>query len=380
MTVILFCLSCSFVTYVLFGYPLLLGLWARLFPKAVGKRPTFKTVSILIAVRNGERWIGQKLQSIRELDYPRDLVEVIVISDGSDDATETIVEQLGQPAVQLIRIARSGKASALNAGIECSTGEILFFTDVRQPLDPLSLRNLVDCFADAKVGAASGELVILEGASHGEANVGLYWKYEKWIRKHLSQIDSVLGATGAIYAMRRELAVPLPPNAINDDVLLPLGAFFRGFRVIWDGSAKAYDYPTALESEFRRKARTLAGVYQSIAIYPDLLGPKNRMWVEFVSHKLGRLLVPYALLTIFGTSFFLSAPWPVIVLSSQGLFYALALADAWIPQQSVLKKLSSPLRTFVVLMAAALSATGILFLPGNIFWKETKVTEAKPVS
>src|SRR5205085_2641067 len=123
-----------------------------------------------------------------------------------------------------------------------------------------------------------------------------------WFRKALSRNGSVMGATGAIYAMRRELAVPLPADTLCDDMYLPLAAFVRGYRVVFDESAKAFDYPTALQTEFRRKVRTLAGVFQIVGAFPWLLSPANPMWIHFVSHKLGRLLLPWALLLLFMSS------------------------------------------------------------------------------
>src|SRR5450432_1341545 len=273
--------------------------------------------------------------------------------------------------------ARPGQGRGPQCRARARLGRDLFFTDVRQTLDRESLRNLVDCFADPAVGVASGELVIREGAGMEEASVGLYWKYEKWIRKQLSSLDSVMGATGCIYAMRRSLATRLPPGTLVDDMYLPLGAFFRGYRVILDKSALAYDFPTRLSSEFRRKVRTLAGVYQIVGQYPALLGPSNRMWVHFVSHKLARLLMPYALIAVAAASFGLPAPWGRYALGAQALFYAMAVADCWLPGRSPFKRITSPVRTFTVLMAAALCAVSVLFLPSRYFWKETKVSAVR---
>ena len=364
---IVFLTGATFLLYVLFGYPVLLAARAHLFSRPVRRAEQSKTVSVLLAVKNGEKFLRAKLESIFALDYPRELLQVLVISDGSDDGTDAIALQFKE--VVLIRVPAGGKALALNAGIAKATGEILFFTDVRQPLAADSLRHLVSCFADPQVGVASGELIILDGQTHGEASVGLYWRYEKWIRNRLSQIDSVMGATGCVYAMRRELAVALPAGTLVDDMYLPLAAFFRGYRVIFDSRAKAFDYPTPLDAEFRRKVRTLAGVYQIIGAFPKLLGPGNRMWVDFVSHKLGRLLLPYACLLMAGSSFWLPAPWRALAFAGQGLFYALAFIDAWLPEGFVVKRLTSPIRTFVVLMAAAFCAGSILFRSHDYFWK-----------
>jgi cellulose synthase/poly-beta-1,6-N-acetylglucosamine synthase-like glycosyltransferase len=366
---VLFALAAAFVLYVVIGYPLVLAMLARGGGRPVRKRFTEKTVSILLPVRNGEKWIGRKLESIAALEYPRHLIQVIVVLDGSEDAAGEIARRF---PVEVLSIPPGGKAVALNHAMEHATGEILFFTDVRQTLSPNSLADLVACFGDPEVGAASGELIIREGATQAEANVGLYWRYEKWIRKSLSRIDSVLGATGAIYAMRASLANPLPAGAILDDVMLPLGAFFAGYRVILDEKARAYDEPASLHTEFRRKVRTLAGVYQTIAVFPQLLGPRNRMWLHFMSHRFGRMLLPWALIVVAASSFGLPAPWAALVLAAQGAFYLTALLDLWIPERWPPKRLTSPVRTFVVLMAASACAVAIAFVPARVLWGETR--------
>jgi biofilm PGA synthesis N-glycosyltransferase PgaC len=368
----IFLLSAAFVLYVLAGYPLLLAALARRKTRPVRKSFQPRTVTVLLPVRNGEPWIRDKLRSILSLDYPRELIQVIVISDGSTDRTEEIVREFASEGVELLAVPAGGKALALNAGMARARGEILFFTDVRQTLAPESLRNLVACFADPEVGAASGELIIREGGTQEEAHTGLYWRYEKWIRKRLSRIDSVLGATGCIYAMRASLAVPLAPGTILDDMNLPLGAFFRGYRVIFDETAQAYDFPTSLKTEFRRKVRTLAGVYQTIGAFPALLGVSNRMWIHFVSHKLGRLLAPWALVAAAVSGFFLPPGYRELALAAQAAAYALALADPLIPESFPLKRLTAPVRAFVVLMAAALCGVSILFVPQRTLWKETR--------
>jgi poly-beta-1,6-N-acetyl-D-glucosamine synthase len=242
----------AFVIYVLFGYPVLLMLLSRRV-RPVRKAPLRLSVSVLLPVRNGERWIARKLESLIALDYPRELVDIVVLSDGSTDATAQIARSFDKDRVQVLELPPGGKAVALNAGIQKAQGEILFFTDVRQTFDSDSLDHLMQCFADPEVGAVTGELIILDGDSLEEANVGLYWKYEKWIRKALSRIDSIHGATGCIYAMRRELVCPVPAGTLLDDVFLPLHAFFRGYRVVMDDNARAYDFPTSLDAEFRRR-------------------------------------------------------------------------------------------------------------------------------
>jgi glycosyltransferase involved in cell wall biosynthesis len=332
-------------------------------------------VSVVIPAHNSGPYIVPALDSI--LAQKHRPVEILVVDDGSTDGTRRVVESYASRArVQVLALPRGGKAVALNAAIARATGEILFFTDVRQSLDPDSLANLVACFADSAVGVVSGELVIRDSANIEEASVGLYWKYEKWIRKQLSRLDSIPGATGCIYAMRRSLARPLPPDTLVDDMFLPLGAFFAGYRVILDESARAFDYPTQLASEFRRKVRTLAGVYQVIGQYPALIGPRNRMWIHFVSHKLARLILPWALLAAAVSTLFLPAPWRTWMGAAQALVYGLALADYVLPSVFPLKRLTSPLRTFLVLMAASLCAVCILFVPPRLLWGQTRVSQS----
>jgi poly-beta-1,6-N-acetyl-D-glucosamine synthase len=365
----LFLLVATFTFYTVLGYPLLLA-WLARRVRPVKKAFEPRRVSVILPVRNGERWVKPKMESLLALNYPADLLEILVVSDGSTDNTDRIMEgYTGRRGVQLFKVPAGGKALALNRALEEAHGEILFFTDVRQQLSRDSLRNLVACFADPAVGVASGELVIRKGLTSGEAGVGLYWRYEKWIRTRQSRLDSVIGATGCIYAMRRELARPLPADTLADDMYLPLAAFFKGYRVILDDSAKAFDDPTNLSSEFRRKTRTLAGVYQVAGYYPALLGPGNRMWLHFVSHKLARLLLPWALLILAVTSVGLPNPWRIIVWCAQVGVYGLAALDGVLAESSPLKPVTARLRTFVVLMAASLCAVAILFVPARKLWK-----------
>ena len=367
-----FLLSAAAILYVIAGYPLLLGLLARWFPRPVRKQPdNSKTVSVLIAVRDGEPWIRNKLESILRLDYPRDKIEIFVISDGSRDRTPAIVEEYASRGVRLICVPPGGKPAALNAALPLARHEILLLTDVRQELDPPSLGRLIACFADPSVGAVSGTLLIRDPETLEEANVGLYWRYETRIRECLSAVDSMLGATGPFYALRRELAVPLPPDILLDDVYLPLAAFFRGYRLIVESSALAFDFPTTLETEFRRKVRTLAGNYQILRFYPALLGPGNRMWVHFVSYKLGRLLLPYLLIALAVSSFWLPGWLAAAAIAGQVAFYSLALLDKSIPDRlHSLKRITSPARTFVTLMLAAICAVAIFFVPARSLWSK----------
>ena len=370
-SVLVFLASLAFSVYILLGYPLLLAVLARR-DHEVRRRFEPRTVSVLLTVYNGEKWIRDKLRSILSLDYPRELMQVIAISDGSTDGTDDIVREFKEQGVELLRVPRGGKAAALNAGLRQARGEVLFFTDVRQPLDAGCLKSLVCCLGDPSVGAACGHVYFLGGKEEQQAHMGLYWRYEKWIRLNHTRIHSIQAGTGCIYAMRRELAAPVPPDTLLDDSYLPLCAFFRGYRFVFDTGAIAYEYPTTLDAEFHRKVRTLAGIYQLIGIFPALIGPGNRMWIHFVSHKLGRLLAPFALILMAISSFGLPGAWRPAAIAAQGAFYLAAALDSCIPASWPVKRISSLARTFVVLMAAALCAVAIFFVPARKLWKETQ--------
>ncbi len=365
--------SLAFLLYVVAIYPLLLVFFARRHAPAK-RKPLFAlpTVSVVLPVHNGEKFIRAKLETLFALDYPPDRMQILIVSDGSTDRTEDLVRTHDTGRVELIRIPQGGKAMALNTGIAHATGDVLFFTDVRQSLSRNALRELVADLADPEVGVASGELVILSSKNTGEGP-GLYWKYEVWIRSCLSRLGVLQGATGCIYAMRREYAAPLPEHTLLDDVHLPLAAFFAGKRIVLDSAAKAFDYPTDLDVEFRRKVRTLAGVYQVIGAYPRLLWPGTRGWLHFVSHKLGRLLMPFALLALLISSFWLPRALRGPLLAAQAVVYGLALLDLALPRSFPLKRLSSAASTFVVLMAAAFCAALALFVPAERLWKPSAI-------
>jgi cellulose synthase/poly-beta-1,6-N-acetylglucosamine synthase-like glycosyltransferase len=368
-----FLASVCFIAYILFGYPLLLAAWSRFAAKPARRAPIQPAISIVIPAYNGERFLAPKLKSVFELHYPPSKMEVIVVSDGSTDRTEDIAREF--PAVLLLRQERSGKPAALNLAAAHATGEILVLTDVRQLLERESVAALVENFADAQVGVASGELLIRKGAAQEEADIGLYWRFESWIRDRLSSIDSMFGATGPFYAIRRDLFVPMPNDVLLDDMYLPLAAFFRSYRLVVDRRAIAWDFPTSLETEFRRKVRTLAGNYQLLRYYPGLLGPRNRQWFHFVSYKFGRLMLPWLLITLAISSFTLPGPLLVAAVLAQAAVYLSAALDGWIPQKFPLKRISSPARTFVVMMAATVAGLSVFFVPARSLWK---VTSASP--
>jgi cellulose synthase/poly-beta-1,6-N-acetylglucosamine synthase-like glycosyltransferase len=343
---------------------------ARRSNNPVRKDDQLRTVSFVIAVYNGEKFLERKLKTIFALNYPRELMEILVISDGSTDRTDDIARSFADRGVKFLQVPRGGKAAALNAGVPLVSGEILVLNDVRQTLDTNCLRNVIACFGDTKVGAVSPETIIVKGETHEETTTSLYWRYESWIRQRLTRIDSTFGYSGAFAAIRRSLWTPLPPGTLLDDVYEPLVAFFKGYRILMEPTATMYDFPTVLQSEFKRKVRLQAGLYQMLKIMPELLSSRNRMRLHFMSAKYGRIVIPYCMIAIALTTFGLPYYWRAAAAAGQIVFYLLALLDVVVPDGTKLKQLTSPIRTFVVLMAASLAAVRVFFVSPTSLWKE----------
>lgn len=369
---VVFLLSACSLAYVLIGYPALLAFVARRFERTVVKRDQPQSVTVVICVRNGERWLRQKLESVLALDYPAALREVMVVSDGSTDQTEAIARSFSSQGVRLLAVPPGGKPAALNAAVPQAQGDLLFLTDVRQILAPDCLKHLVASMADPSVGVVSGNLLIRRGATLEEESTGLYWRYENAIRRNLSRLDSMLGATGPVYLIRRRLFTPIPPDSLLDDVYLPMSVHLQGYRLVIEERAIAIDEPTVLQSEFRRKVRTQAGILQLIGTFPGLFGSKNRMRFHFVSLKIGRLLLPWLLALSLASALALPFPWRIACAGPQILFWLLALLDPLLPQSSALKRITSPARAFAVLVFAAAMALKILFRPPRSLWVEAR--------
>jgi cellulose synthase/poly-beta-1,6-N-acetylglucosamine synthase-like glycosyltransferase len=366
-----FWLAASVVGYSYLGYPAWLWLRSRWSPRPVRRSSAQSSaapaVTTVMVVRNEEAVIARKLENLLALDYPHAKLDIVVVSDGSSDGTPGILADYARDSRvrtrlrTLIKPASEGKAAGLNDAIKLATGEVLLFTDARQQIESSALRLLIENFADPDVGAASGELMLGDPTS-GETGegMGLYWRMEKKIRELESASGSVVGATGAIYCARRTLlddASLLPENTILDDVLLPMQIVRQGSRVIFDSRARAWDSPDLGEGrEFSRKVRTLSGNYQLLQLAPWLLSSQNPIRFEFITHKLSRLAVPFALLALVIASMFLPQPFYRAALGAQLAFYALSLAALAGVKIGPLSRIADPARTFVVLNSAAMVA------------------------
>lgn len=355
-----FWLAVAVTAYAYVGY--LAWLWARAQwrPRPALRGSGEPPVSVVMVVRNEEAVLAGKLRNLLELDYPAERLQIVVVSDGSTDGTEAILrEHARNPRVHaVLNQLAGGKAQGLNDGMQVATGDLVVFTDARQQIERGAIRLLMENFVDPEVGAVSGELMLGDPAS-GETGrgMGLYWRIEKHVRELESCTGSVVGATGALYAVRRELVVEVPANTILDDVFIPMNVAKQGFRVLFDGRARAWDRPDlGAQREFRRKVRTLTGNYQLLQLAPWLLRGENPLRFEFISHKLMRLVVPLALAVALISSAFPSGLFYRAAFWLQVGFYALALLgwSGW--KLGPVSRLGEVAYTFAALNVAAVVA------------------------
>ena len=360
--------SVSILAYTYAGYPSWLWLRSRFRARPVKASAGTPSISIVMVVRNEAGVLEQKLRNLLALDYPAELIEVIVVSDGSTDGTNDILRQhTANSRIQVVLSGESrGKAAGLNDAIALAHGDVVLFTDARQKVERGALKLLAAQFADPTVGCASGELMLGDPDS-GEVvrGMGLYWRIEKTIREMESASGSVIGATGALYAVRRQLLVAVPAGTILDDVYIPMHVVRQGFRVVFVPSAHAWDVADlGTEREFSRKVRTLTGNYQLVQVAPWLLGSSNPLRFEFISHKLLRLLAPFALAAALITALALPQPIYRAALLLQVAFYALGLIAMTKLLKGPLARVADAAGTFVVLNSAAAVAF-IKFVTGR---------------
>ncbi len=330
---IVFWFSAGIILYVYVIYPLVLSLVAR-------RRDTTPLlsitprVSLLISAYNESGIIEHKLRNALSLDYPRDLLDIVVISDCSDDGTDELVAKYAPHGVRLLRQPqRLGKSSGLNLGVAQAFGEILVFSDANAIYEHHAIPCLVRHFADPQVGYVVGNARYTEGAGQPASakSESLYWKLETWLKEKESQFGSVVGGDGAIYAIRRELFTPLEPTDISD-FLNPLQIIVRGYRGVYEPHAISYEEPAdTFEKEFARKIRIVSRSLNALRRAPAVLLPwkQPRHWLALVSHKVLRWLAPVFLALIFLASLLL---WPIFIYRLtaflQAVSYVLA-ASGW---------------------------------------------------
>ena len=330
----IFWLSLGLLAYIFAGYPAIARLRAALRPQSRQRAPIRPTVTVIISAYNEAERMAARVENLLALDYPANRLEILIGSDGSTDETAQQALVTGDTRIRVHAFsARRGKPAVINDLMRHATGTVVVFADARQQFDAGALRALVANFADPSIGAVSGELILTADAARDGTGTGaaFYWRYEKLIRSTESRGGSTVGATGAIYAIRRKLFEPLPEDTILDDVLIPVRIARQGYRVVFESGARAYDAaPATAGSELVRKARTIGGTFQLLARERWLLSPRgNPLWFETVSHKALRLTIPILLAAMLLANLALLDQWPYqVTMAAQVAFYAAALAGA----------------------------------------------------
>lgn len=325
---LLFWLSFAAIAYSYFGYPLVLAMWGRIRPQRLNPMSEeLPQITIVLPVHNEESKLTAKLDNTLELDYPADLVGIVIVSDGSTDRSVAIANGYADndPRIQVIELdERGGKGKALNAGIEAAEGPVVVFTDVGITLEIGSLRAIVGPFGDPAIGCVSGEDEIPEVGGEG-----LYGRYELFLRRQESKIHSIVGASGSFYAQRRELCPQFPPH-IAPDFLSVLHTVDRGYRAVSESRARGRMTATrSAGAEFRRKVRTLVRGLAGLESHLHLLNPLRFGKFAFLlfSHKVMRWLVPAFLVMMLGAHLLLlSEPLYAVLAVPHIAFYLLGVA------------------------------------------------------
>jgi cellulose synthase/poly-beta-1,6-N-acetylglucosamine synthase-like glycosyltransferase len=301
-------------------------------------------VTMIIAAHNEERFIESKLHNCRSLEYPAEKLEIIVASDGSTDNTNEIVDRLQGHGIRLIAYpGRRGKSAALNATVPQANTELIVFSDANTFYDPKALKAMLPHFSDPTVGVVCGKLVLTDPISGTNVD-SLYWRYETFLKLCESKLGALLGANGAIYAIRRSLFVPIPDNTIIDDFVIPLMIKIRHrSEIVYEADAVAFEEtPSNLRAEFRRRVRIGTGGYQCLSLLWPILNPRYG-WTAFcfLFHKILRWSVPFLMCIAFVSNVLL---WDVqvyrILLVVQAAFYGLAVAGSLVRGNALVCKLA----------------------------------------
>ena len=326
--IFLFWFYLSLIIYCYFGYPICLALISNFKSRPVAKKEIAPKVSIILSVWNEQDVIRRKLINLLALDYPSDSLEIIVGSDGSDDETNNIIRSFNDARIHFIeRTDRRGKMIVLNELVSLARHEIIVFNDARQEIQKDAIYKLVANFADPSVGCVSGELIFRKKEGTTAQGINLYWEYEKFMRNHEARIHSMLGATGAIYAIRKNLYHPVPKSVVLDDMYIPFRVIESGYRAIFESEAKAFDNAAEdPKEEYRRKTRTLFGNFQIFQIFGRMFNPfKSPIAIQLFSHKLLRVVVPFLMVKlIFINLLLVNHEFYAWTMAAQILFYAMA--------------------------------------------------------
>jgi len=374
----LFFASLVLILYVYIGYPALLAAISPFFPsKSID--PGFQPfITILICAYNEESGIREKLQRTLELEYPADKFEILVVSDGSSDATEEMVRSFSDTRVRLMRTTlRKGKTNAQNEGVRACKGEVIVFSDATTIYHPKALSYLAANYQDREVGAVSGRYQYFDENGNSPTGVGTiaFWNYENKIKRLQSRIMTITGCCGCIYSVRRDAYTELPPDIISD-LVQPLHTIRKGYRVVFEDRALAYEATTeSHQQEFNMRVRVITRAMRGILSVRGLLNPLTNSWISFqlISHKILRWCVPFYLLGLLaGNILLLDIPFFQGIFGLQAAFYLFALMALVIPLHRAWKILGIPLYFCTINIAAFVSVIELLRGRKYVVWETVR--------
>jgi len=372
LALVLFWGSVALLAYTYVVFPAILFVRGLLWRKPYRTEDITPSVSMIIAAYNEAASIGEKLDNVVSLDYPRDCLEVIVASDGSTDETEAIVAQYEDRGVKLLALPRQGKAGALNSAVAVAKGEILVFSDANSQYAPDAIRQLVRPFADPEVGGVAGNQVYLSEKRMADdtAQTGdgerTYWGFDRFLKRIQSEAGNTISATGAIYAIRRSL-FPGVPEGVTDDFATSTAVIAQGYRLVFAPDAKAFE-PVAKSSgvEFGRKVRVMTRGLRAVLVRRELLNPFRFGFyaLQLFSHKVLRRLMfaPLALLLVSNPFLLGEGLFYQLTMLAQIGFYGAALAGALFRDTALgrNKLVTLPYYVCLVYLAAAVATFNVL--------------------
>ena len=339
---ILFWTVSILIVYTYLLYPLVLSVLARFKKEILQKSDILPGVSIIVSAYNEEVVIEEKIKNCMELDYPKESLEIIIASDGSDDRTNEIVKRFFDEGVVLADYKeRRGKSEVLNRTVPTAKNEIIVLSDANTSFRKDALKMLVRNFGDDRVGCVCGEMKFRNSRENkiGELE-GFYWKYEVFLKRLEGQRGSLLGANGGIYAIRKRLFEKIPSDTIIDDFVIPMKILEKEYRVLYEPEAIAYeDTAKGVIQEMARRVRIGAGDFQSLILTRQLLNPfRGFSAYAFWSHKVLRWFAPFLLIgALFFNAFLVGEKFYLIVFISQVSFYAMALTGRMNPKAGRIK-------------------------------------------
>jgi len=364
-------LASALLLYVFAGYPVILSIFAKLFPrKHFTDNKVLPSVTLIISAHNEEAVIEQKLLNSLALDYPEEILSIIVVSDASTDRTDDIVLSFQNRRVKLIRPeGHHGKTAGLNLAMSGISSQIVVFSDANAIYDAAAVRNLVRHFADAQVGYVVGHARYQDvSESSAGKSEGAYWDLEIRLKQWESEFSSVVGGDGAIYAIRSELYEPLQESDIND-FINPLQIIAKGYRGIFDPDAWCTEKPAgAFQREFSRKVRIANRSFNGILRVPEACNPFKVGWFSWqvISHKLLRWFLPMILAVQFVAALASSPDLVAVVcIASYGVLSAAALIG-WGQSRSTTSYALFYLPYYFALMNLALAMGVIIRLKGRV--------------